>query len=145
MEYFETIWNGPSRYVLILIAVIIIVYIPYSIIRLKTGKRMAGKFLQEHPDAAKAIIKGAAQGNFMPLSVNNEPPVMISVGAKAAFYLIPGENIIEFQYTWVRPGVMYKSVSTTIGPTKISVQAEAFKTYNISYDKKAETCKFEEI
>jgi hypothetical protein len=114
------------------------------ILRVRKTRGNAQNFLQKHPDAAKIIIKGAASGHFAPLKINDAPPILFNDGMKAAFYLAPGENIIEFQYTWTRPGVMHKTVTTTIGPSKVSVQAEPNKTYYISYDKKEEVCRFEE-
>ena len=145
LEYFETIWNSPGRYAVIMIGVILVLTIPYMVFMTKRNKKNIQRFLEEHPNAAKAIIKGAAKGSFMPLMVNGEKPVTGNVGARAAIYLAPGENVIDFQYTWTRPGVMYKTVTTTIGPSKITVQAEPYKSYYISFDKKEEACKFEEI
>lgn len=145
MEYINEIWNGPNRYAVIMIVAILVLTVPYIIFMTKRNNGKIKQFLQEHPNAAKAIVKGATSGSFVFLTVNGENPVLGNVGMKTVAYLIPGENVIEFQYTWTRPGVMYKTVTTTIGPNKISVQAEPNKTYNISYDRKAEICNFEEL
>ncbi|MCL1890958.1 MAG: hypothetical protein FWG00_02910 [Coriobacteriia bacterium] len=143
-DFFETILSGPGKYSIIFIAVAIVAWAIYMVFRSKKIKGDVQTFLSEHPDAAKAIIKGATTGTFTPLSINGAAPVLFSEGMKPAFYLVPGENIVEYEYAWARPGVMYKTVTTTVGPNKVSVEAEAGKSYNISYDKKAETCIFEE-
>ena len=109
-ESFNEIWNSPSRYAVIAVAAMFIGYIPYIIFKAKKGKSNVKKFLEDHPDAAKAIILGAAKGTFTPLLVNGIKPVLGNVGMRAAIYLVPGENVIDFQYTWSRPGVMYKTV-----------------------------------
>ena len=144
IEYFETIWNGESRNSLFIIGAFIIFSILYTIFMFSRNKGKVQKFLQAHPNAAKAIVKGAAQGRFVFESVNGEKPVLGSEGIKTAVYLIPGENVISFHYTWQRPKLTGGTVQTTIGPVEISVQAEPNKSYNISFDKKTETCKFEE-
>jgi hypothetical protein len=108
-------------------------------------KNAAAKFLAEHPTAARVYIKGAAQGALTVISVNNERPVTFIEGMKSGFFLLPGENVLELTYQWTRPGVLHKTVTTTVGPNKIKVTAETEKSYNIGYNKKEETYNFEEI
>ena len=144
-EIFDSIWNGPSRYVVIVIVAFIILYIPVMIYQVKKRKGNAQKFLLEHPNAATVLIKGAVNGSLNVLTVNGERANVFNKGMSAAFYLIPGENVIKFQYTWSRPGVMYKTVTTTVGPVKVTVKAESETTYNFSYDHKAEKATFEAL
>ena len=141
----DMILNSEARYAIILIGIVIVLYIPVMIFMVKRKRGEIQAFTEEHPSAAKAFIRGVMAGSFLPISVNGEKPVMGNVGAKAAIYLIPGENIIEFKYTYHSGGIGNKNATTTIGPIKIAVQAEPYKDYNISYDKGEEVCKFEEI
>jgi hypothetical protein len=143
-EYFENIWNSPSRYVLIIIAAVIIVYIPFMLLHLRKKKTSAAAFLNQHPNAAKVYIAGAAAGTLTVLSVGGDHPNTFIEGVKQAFFLLPGENTLDVQYTWSRPGVMHRTVTTTVGPTKIKVTAEAGKSYQLRYDKKDENYSFTE-
>ena len=140
-----SIWNSPSRYVILLIGAIMVIYIPCMIIYMGKKKRGAAKFAEENPAASKVLIASAINGLLTVLSVNDEKPNTFFESNKKGFFLLPGENVIEAQYSWTRPGVMHKTVTTTVGPNKIKVTAEASKRYQISYDKKAEEYHFEEI
>ena len=52
-----------------------------------------------------------------------------------AYNLLPGKTVLELQYEKVRPGIIYKTVSTTYDPQKIEVNVEPNRKYTISYDK----------
>jgi hypothetical protein len=142
--YFDNIWNSPSRYVIIVIAAVIIIYIPFMLLYLRKKKNNAAAFLNQHPDAARVYIAGAAAGTLTVLSVGDDRPNTFIEGVKQGFFLLPGENTLEAQYTWSRPGVLHKTVTTTVGPAKIKVTAEAGKSYQLRFDKKEETYSFTE-
>jgi hypothetical protein len=145
-EFFENMWNSPSRYVIILIGAVIVLYIPFMVLYMKRKKKSASDFLAKNPTAAKAFAQQNALmgGQTAIMSVNGESPVFFMEGIKQGFYLLPGENTIVLQYSWMRPGVLHKTVTSTIGPISAKVTAAANKTYQISYDKKEEICVFEE-
>ena len=136
MDFLANIWNSPSRYMLILIALVIIIYIPAMMVYMKKRKQTAGRFLEDNPSAAKVFIAGRMSGTLTVLSVNDDVPNHFYEGTKQGFFLLPGDNTLEVQYGWTRPGVLYKTVTTTVGPNKIQVAAAANKSYNINYDKK---------
>lgn len=144
MEFLQNIWNSPSKYVIIFIAAIIVIYIPIMIVYMSKKKKRAAEFVQSNPDACKVYITGAAQGQLAVISVNGDVPQTFYEGTRHGFFLLPGESTVEAQYTWTRPGVLHKTVTTTIGPNKFSAYAEKGRTYNISFDKKAEEYTLEE-
>ncbi len=144
MEFFNSIWNSPSRYVLILMAVIMVVYVPFMYMYMKKKKAQAADFHAAHPNAAKVYITGVMQGSLTVLSVNDDVPNNFYEGTKQGFFLLPGANVIEVQYTWSKPGIVHKTVTTTVGPNKIKVEAEPYKVYTINYDKSEEQYIFRE-
>ena len=144
MEFLTNLWNSPSKYVVIMMAAIMIIYIPAMIIYMSKKKKAASDFMKNHPEAAKVLITGAISGKLVVISVNDDAPNTFYEENKLGFFLLPGENVIEAQYTWTRPGIMHKTVTTTIGPTKVKVTAEPNKKYYISFNKKTEEYSFEE-
>ena len=145
MDFFVNLWNSPSRYVLIVIGVIMIGYIIGMPIFMRRKKKSAEDYLISNPTAVKVFIVGVTKGTLTVISVNDAAPHTFYEQAKQGFFLLPGENTIEAQYSWTRPGLMHKTVTTTIGPNKIKVAAEPQKTYHISYDKSAEQYDFVEV
>ncbi len=143
MDFLKEAWNGPAKYVIIFIAAIIIFYIPGAIIYMNKKKKAAGNYLQQNPTAAKVFMKHGA-GRLSILGVNGTAPHTFYEKSRSGFFLLPGESQVELQFQWTRPGVMYRSVTTTVGPNTIILTAEANKTYTVSYDKKAETYAFVE-
>lgn len=53
----------------------------------------------------------------------------------------PGDIVLEVTYTYTRPGVLYKNVTTTWGPAKVELNVERGKDYLLSFDKKEEQFK----
>ena len=115
------------------------------IIVMKKKKQQAGDFISNHPEAAKVYITGVTKGTLTVFRTNDELPVAFLEGVKHGFLLLPGDNVIHVQYSWTRPGIAYKTVTNTVGPTNIQVNVEAYKSYSIDYDKKAEEYIFKEI
>lgn len=108
------------------------------------------KFTQEHPEAAKVQIKANKVGIIVETlqvhSVNGEEPLIFQeMLINNGFYLLPGKNVLKVSYEWTRPGVIYKTVTKYIDPTKIEVEVEPNKTYKLSYSRKQEQFVFEEI
>lgn len=143
-EYFNNVWNSPSRYSIIGIGIFILLYIPVMLFYLKRKKKKAADFLKENPTAAKVFIKTSMSGRLSVISVQGKPAVFFYEGTKQGFFLLPGENTVVFQYVWSRPGVLHKTVTTTVGPVSVKVTAETGKVYEISYDKEEKSCNFAE-
>ena len=135
MEAFKEIWNGPARYVIILMAVIIIAYIPIMIIVLNKKKRQANAFLAQNPTAARVVMRATSQGLISVLSVNGEKPNTFIMGTKKGFFLMPGENTVELTFRWVSQGVMHNTITHTVGPEKVVMIAETQKVYDIKYNR----------
>lgn len=134
-----------SMIVIIFVAVIVVIYIPWLMRYMQKNKRTAADFHAQNPTAAKVMLVGMITGTITVNSVNEKPPVFFQDGVKAGFFLLPGENVINVEYTWSRPGVIHKSVTTTVGPENIKVTAETGKTYQLEYHKKEERYEFTEI
>lgn len=142
--------NLNSNYVII-IAGFFAVYIIGVIIYMNLKKQNTCKWLKENPNAVKIYINYDANivkmstGTIRILSVDGKPPVFFAEKLKSGFYVNPGTHVIESTFTYSRPGVLHKNVSTTYGPAKLEIEAEALRTYNYTFDRKEETYKFEVI
>ncbi|WP_205422858.1 hypothetical protein [Granulicatella sp. zg-ZJ] len=51
---------------------------------------------------------------------------------------MPRTVVLEVTYSYTRPGVIYKNVTTTRGSSKVSLTVESGKAYLLSFDKKEE-------
>ncbi len=141
---------GNYKYFLIVFVIIMIAY--YIGITIYTKKKNARKraeveaWLQKHPEAVKVYIEQKKRVGrndaFKILSVDEEAPKMISEKGKVGFYLLPGERVLELKFITTRPGVMYKTVTKTYGPTKQQVKAEDGQNYSIRFDTKAKEYEF---
>lgn len=58
---------------------------------------------------------------------------------------MPGDIVLRVTYSYTRPGVLHKTVTTTWGPAKVNLHLEANKEYALTFDKKEEEFKLEEI
>jgi hypothetical protein len=65
-------------------------------------------------------------------------------GNNSGFYLKPGTSVVEISYYHNRPGVFYKSVTTTTDAVKKEFQVEPNKKYLLGFDRKAEAFTLEE-
>ena len=139
MEAFEQIMSGSGKYVIFVIGALILVYIPVMIVTMRKRKRQAGDFLKENPNAAKVYIAGAASGHLAIHSVNDKSPVLFYEGAKYGAYILPGDQVLELSYVWSRPGVLSKTVTTQVGPSKVQVTAEPSQVYELNYNKSKES------
>ena len=120
----------------------------YSIGMNKKNNRKKAKFLEENPNAARIFMtmKGAVVNEVVQIiTVNGEEPIKFTEKLKGGVYAKPGSATLEVNYTYTRPGVMYKSVSESTGIVSIEVEVEANKSYKIGYDRKAQDFTFEEI
>ena len=148
MEYLQELLNGPNKYVLYFIAGLIVVYIPIMIIYMKRKKKKAADYLALHQEAVSVFIihrrKGFVSDTLTVHSVNNAKPNTFIRESKNGFFLLPGKNSLEVSYSWTRPGVLYRNVTTNVPASIQTVTVETGKTYEISYDTKEEKYSFEE-
>ncbi|MGF7110341.1 hypothetical protein [Treponema pedis] len=148
-EFFNNL--GPTMYYIVIVPIFFIAIAIFSFIKMKNNKARTANWLSEHQNAVKVYINKNA--NIMDLSMpgltvhttDGELPITFTEGITSGFYLTPGTHIIESSFSKSRPGIMYRKVTTTYGPSKQEVSVEAFKTYNYRFDKKEETYIFEEI
>ena len=143
-EIFINAWNGPSRYVIIVMGLFILCWIPATIIMQSKRKKKAAHYHSEHPDAAEVMMISGVKGHLTVLTVNGSAPNYFYKGTKLGFYLLPGENVVNVQYTWTRPGVLYRTVTTTVKPCDITLTTLARRRYQLDYSKKKEIYTFEE-
>ncbi len=54
------------------------------------------------------------------------------------------ESITVSSYSYTRPGVIHKSVTKTTGVVQKTLEVEAYKSYLLGFDRKAEEFTFEE-
>ena len=148
MEYFDQILEGPAKYVLIFMVAVVIIYIPIMIVYMKKKKKKATDYLSLHPEAAHVFIihrkKGFVSDHLAIHTVNDGYPETFIKEGKNGFFLLPGKNKLEVSYSWTRPGVLYKNVTTEVPVSIQTVTVEPGKSYEISYDTKEETYCFEE-
>lgn len=133
-----------NKIVIIFVAVMILVYIPWLMRNMKKVKKTAGDFATKNPTAARVFLKGMITGAITVNSVNGEPPVFFQEGVRTGFFLLPGESVVNLEYSWSRPGVIHKSVTTTVGPENIKLTAQPRKTYHLEYNKNEEQYEFTE-
>jgi hypothetical protein len=120
--------------------------IVFGVVRLRGAKASNKNFLTEHPDAAKVYLVAKALITTEAArvhSVNGGKPESFFEGSKSGFYLAPGRSSVEISYTYSRPGVLHKTVTTSTGAVKKELVAEANKSYFLGFDRKAQNFTFE--
>ncbi|QQB74909.1 hypothetical protein [Fusobacterium canifelinum] len=142
----------------IYIGVMVIIGIIYSFFMYKYSNRKKKElieWLEKNPKAAKIYI-GKTNSNLISSMITPSSIQIISIddsypmtsfreGFKQGFYLVSGKHKITSSFTKSRPGIFYKTVSTTYGPTTQEVEVEGEKTYIYSFDKKNEQYTFTEV
>ena len=119
-------------------------------VQLRKKKAAAEAFLAAHPDAAKVFTKmglWGLYGELTAIGVDDQPPTEFYEGLMAGqgFLLLPGGHVVEATYAWTRPGILHKTVTTRIGPSKLEVVAEPGKRYRLSFNRREEQYRFEEL
>jgi hypothetical protein len=144
---FKTIFEQ-NKYIFLMMGVIVVATIFYNLSKMRKMKDSNREFLTNHPDAAKVYLTTRAFITSEAVSVytvDGEAPQNFSERGKTGFYAIPGERIVEARYAYQRPGVFYKTVTTTYGPVKKELILEAKKNYKLGFDRKAESFTLAEI
>ncbi len=148
MDAIKNLFSGPTGWYFIVIGAVIIIYGIFMIIHMSNKKKKNDAFESEHPEAAKVYLKQGMDGIYSTsitvFTVNGVATHTFYKGTKSGFYLLPGESEIQVQAGYSRPGVMYKNVTTTVGPLMLKVTAEAQKSYTISLNRKENKFEFTE-
>lgn len=132
---------GPMVYFYVVMAMAMVAYLIYFFTHRKNVRNDNEEWLKSHPDAAKVYTTGKVgivNGTLTLYGVDGELPRTFQEGAaKIGFYVLPGTHVVESVYETTRPGVMYKSVTKTYGPSKQEIEVEAGKSYTYTFDTKA--------
>ena len=131
----------------IYIGIVFVIGLGCTVFMYMKNKKQQGNFLEEHPNAARIFYaaRGSITSEIITIyTVNGENPVLFTEKMKPGVYAVPGEVELNLSFTYTRPGVMYKTVSETLGPLDLAVEVEANKDYMLSYDRKKEEFIFEE-
>ena len=143
MSFFEQ--NG--KY-LIYVAGIVVFSLVWMIVANKRNKGKKKGYLEKYPDAARVFLTSKTRIASEAVSVylvDDEIPVLFTEGLKSGFYVKAGISIIEISYSHTRPGVIYKSVTSSTGSVKQQIETEPYKSYILGFDKKEEEFTFSEI
>lgn len=121
-----------------IIAIMIAITI-FNIIFLKKGQEADKKFREENPDIS--TIKFHASSHIVSsattvYTVDEKIPQYSKASFKGYIFIKEGEHILSVGASFTRPGIMYKTVTTNVGPTDIKVKIEKRKDYILKYDKK---------
>ncbi len=140
-------WSSPFRYLILFIALYLLVFLPFMLNKVKKHRQAADAYATEHPDAAR-ILMGTSVGitseSMTVHQIDNDAPVLFTEKSKQGFFALPGSHIIDVEYSYTRPGVVYKNVTTSTGVTRQEIEVEAGKRYVLRFDRKAEHFVFEE-
>lgn len=120
----------------------------FNLIFLKKGKEADKKFIEEHPDISTIQVYASSHivsNSTCIYKVDDNYPNYSKASFKAYVFIEEGEHILSVGASNTRPGIMYKSVTTNIGPTDIKVKIEKKKNYILKYDKKNDKFYLEEI
>lgn len=121
-----------------IIAIMIAITI-FNIIFLKKGQEADKKFREENQDIS--TIKFHASSHIVSsattvYTVDEKIPQYSKASFKGYIFIEEGEHILSVGASFTRPGIMYKTVTTNVGPTDIKVKIEKRKDYILKYDKK---------
>lgn len=126
-------------FIIVGIIVVMIGVTIFNLIYLKKGINDDKKFMEEHPDISTITLSSSSHivsKDTAIYKVDDNYPQYSKGSFKPFIFIEEGEHILSVGASSTRPGVMYKSVTTTIGPTDIKVKIEKKKKYILKYDKK---------
>lgn len=120
----------------------------YAIFYMKMNKKAKEKWLDEHKGAVKVSLSSGTN-----LITSKQLLAEVVSGEAAIFtdktsyviYAMPGDIGLRVTYSYTKPGVLHKTVTTTWGPTTINLHLDPNKEYALTFDKKEEEFKLEEI
>ena len=125
----------------------VILFIVAQIIMNKKNNAKVGKYLEQYPNSAKVYMSyrvGITTESMNIILVDGQEPCKFAKGGKGGVYVKPGHSALCVNYTYQRPGVMYKTVSKTTGAVDVKIEVEANKSYELGFDRKTEEFTFVE-
>ena len=135
-----------NLYVFCAIAAVTVLSVVYAVIRNRSMKKAGANFLELHPDAARVYLTSKALITVEAVTVytvNGEPPSRFTDGGKTGFYVVPGKSTVEISYSYTRPGVMHKTVTTSTDVVEKILETKPHHSYILGFDRKAESFTFE--
>lgn len=146
-EFISKVLSNDGGYFVALFAVVFVVYAAFSLNYQRKKWNEAKAWVAEHPEAAKVYYntKLLSLGSITIDAIDDEIPRYFRDGMKIGFYVLPGTHIVESSYVHSRPGVFYRRVITTFGPSKQEITVEANKNYLYEFSKKDKVYSFKEI
>lgn len=145
-------------YIVYLVPVAMVIFALVSIPRIirarGTHKNLLEKMTTEHPEAAKvyfAVHNGALSVTSDHITVNGIKPVPGAAAPGGAVQpqdvwltvsdyclVLPGTWVFSLSAMHTRPGVMYRSVSTSYGPIDVQISVAPYKSYQLTFDRKSQ-------
>jgi len=119
----------------------------FTILRNKKMKEDGSNFIKLHPDAARVYLttKALAVTEAVTVyTVNGKEPSRFVDKGKTGFYVTPGHSTVEVSYSYTRPGVLHKTVTTSTDVVEKILETKARQSYFIGFDRKAECFTFED-
>ena len=148
MEFWNSMDPTAKKYIMIVVGIMLL-YMIGLIFYMNKRKNTTAKWLANNPTAAKIYVSSKSnliRSNGLYInSVDGQLPVSFVEGTKTGFYVLPGTHVVESTFSSSRPGIMYRNVVTTFGPSKQELTVEANKVYNYSFDLKNEMYEFAEV
>lgn len=134
-------------YFFIILPIFAVFYVVYILVKKRKDSANLQEWLSKHPGAAKVFYNTnfVGLGQISIHSVDEDAPLFFHEGFKAGFYVAPGDHVVESSYTFSRPGIFYRRVSTTYGPSKQEITVDASKRYLYKFDRKDESYSFTEV
>ena len=143
MEKYLEAFFSMGVYAYVVIAIFILAGI-FSFVSIKMNQKALTKWLAEHPNAVKIELSSGnnviTQKQLYARVISGEAAIF-NEKAKYIVCADPGDIVLEVTYTYTRPGVLHKTVTTTWGPAKVELNVEKGKDYLLSFDKKEEQFK----
>ncbi|UTC62041.1 hypothetical protein E4O00_01755 [Treponema sp. OMZ 788] len=153
-ETIKTLGSAGTAWYFFVIPILFIVYMVFILLKMKGQKNRVSTWLKENPNAVKVYINktnstvkmaAAAFHSLTIISVDGDYPLFFTEKLNRGFYVTPGTHIVESSFSKTRPGILYRRVTTTYGPSKQEISVENFKTYNYYFSTAEETYKFEDL
>ena len=132
---------GTYAYVIIGIFVLAAVF---AVISIKMNKNALNKWMAAHPNAVKIELSSGNKvitQNQLYAEVVSGDAAIFADKTKYIICAVPGDIVLNVSYSYTRPGVLHKQVTTTWGPAKVEFTVEGGNDYLLSFDKKEEQFK----
>lgn len=145
MNFIQFVQN--NWYIVLFAGAILAFSFVFNARQISRMKSKGKDFLSQHPQAAKVYLtqKGLIFAEVVSVyTVNGEEPAKFTKGRSMGFYVLPGKSTVEISYTYTRPGIMHKTVSTSTDVVEKVLETEPYKAYVLGFDRKGECFTFEE-